>query len=67
MPDWLLTRPTIIGLAVIGGVLSMLASWCQSREMLPERQVKWLNKAAYTFMTVSIVLFITAGLIGAGK
>ena len=61
MPDWLINRPTIIGLAVIGGALSLLASWCQSRGVLAEHQVSWLNKAAYAFMAVSIVLFITAG------
>lgn len=67
MPDWLLSRPTIIGLAVIGGLLSMLASWCKSRGVLPENQLNWLNKASYGFMTVSIILFITAGLIGTEK
>jgi H+/Cl- antiporter ClcA len=67
MPDWLLNRPLIIGLAITGGVLSMLVSWCQSRAILSERLVIWLNKASYGFMTVSIILFIAAGLLGSDK
>jgi len=64
MPDWLLYRPTIIGLAVVGGILSILASFCQSRELLSEPAIGWLNKASYAFMTVSVTLFIAAGLLG---
>jgi len=61
MPDWLLNRATIIGLAAIRGLLSIAASWCQSRGKPPARQITWLNRAAYGFMGVSIFLFITAG------
>jgi hypothetical protein len=64
MPDWLLYRPTIIGLAVVGGILSIVASSCQSRELLPEPAIGWLNKASYAFMMVSVTLFISAGLLG---
>jgi peptidoglycan/LPS O-acetylase OafA/YrhL len=62
MPDWLLDRTTVIGLAVLGGVCSMLASWCQSREALAVPFAVWLGKASYVFMAVSIILFIGAGM-----
>jgi len=67
MIDWLLNRTTVISLAVIGGVFSVLASWCQSRGMVSEQKAIWLNKAAYIFMAASIILFIGSGLFGAGK
>jgi hypothetical protein len=64
MLDLFLNRTTVVGLAIIGGVLSLLASWCQSRASVSEQKLKWLNKAAYVFMAVSIILFISAGLFG---
>jgi hypothetical protein len=67
MPEWLLTRPTIIGLAILGGLCSMLASWCQSRETLPASYAGWLSKAAYAFMATSVILFIGAGMFGSGE
>ena len=66
MPDWLFERSTVIGLAVLGGVFSILASLCQSRGWLTEQQCKTLNKVAYAFMGASMVLFIFAGLLGIG-
>ncbi len=66
MPDWLLDRSTVIGLAIIGGVLSIAASWCQVRGIVSEDIIKKLNQAAYAFMAVSIILFISAGMIGPG-
>lgn len=67
MPDWLFSRPTIITLAVIGGLFSLLASWCQSRGVLSEQSAAWLNKASYAFMFTSMVLFIVVGLFGLGR
>jgi H+/Cl- antiporter ClcA len=66
MPDWLLDRTTVIGLAIVGGAFSILASWCQSREK-PARFAKRLNKVAYLFMAASIILFIVAGMFGTEK
>ena len=65
MLELFLNRTTVVGLAIIGGVVSLLASWCQSRGSISEQTVKWLNKVAYVFMAVSIILFISAGLFGA--
>jgi len=66
MPDWLFDRGTVIALAVGGGVFSILASFCLSRGWVTPQQFKLLNRAAYAFMTVSIVLFICAGFFGMG-
>jgi len=65
MFEFFLNRSTVVGLAIIGGVFSMLASWCQSRRSISEQTVKWLNKVAYVFMAASIILFISAGFFGA--
>jgi membrane protein required for beta-lactamase induction len=67
MTEWLLSRATIISLAVLGGVCSVLASWCGSRQLISEENAARLNKAAYTFMAISIVLFIAAGMFGSGS
>ena len=64
MLDLLLQRSTVITLAVIGGMLSLLVSWLTPKTILSENQLKLLNKAAYGFMGVSMLLFITAGLLG---
>jgi predicted membrane channel-forming protein YqfA (hemolysin III family) len=64
MMEFLLSRETVITLAIIGGVFSMLASWCQSKGKASEQVVMWINKAAYVCMGVSIILFIAAGLFG---
>jgi len=64
MPDWLLDRTTIIGLAILGGACSMLASWCQSRETIAAPLAVWFGKASYLFMAVSIILFVGAGMFG---
>ena len=66
MPHWLFDRSTVIGLAILGGVFSIIASLCLSRGWITEQQAKSLNKAAYACMGVSMFLFIGAGLLGVG-
>tara|TARA_R110002096_G_scaffold146801_2_gene305718 strand:+ start:300 stop:503 length:204 start_codon:yes stop_codon:yes gene_type:complete len=61
MLEILLDRTTVIGLAIVGGVFSMLATWCQSQGKLSEKSIFMLNRTAYVFMGISIVLFISAG------
>ena len=51
----------------MGGGFSVLASWCKSRGVVSEQKVIWMNKAAYIFMAASIILFIGAGIFGAGN
>lgn len=60
----LLDRRVVIGLAVVGGVLSALASALQVRGTLGERAARNLNHAGYAFMGASMVLFVLAGLTG---
>ena len=60
-----LDRRIVIGLAVLGGVLSALASLLQMRGTVTERQAKHLNYAGYAFMGASMALFAMAGLTGA--
>lgn len=67
MIDWLLSRPTVISLAIIGGLLSLAVSWARSRGVISEQKIVWLNKASYVFMGLSMVLFIAAGFFGKGS
>ena len=59
--DWLLTRETVVTLAVVGAVLSTGASFLQVRKILSERGARLMNYAGYGAMGVSMLLFIAAG------
>jgi hypothetical protein len=61
--EWLLARPTVIGLAVIGGVLSVLAMLLRKREGA-QKMARQLDIAGYVFMGTSILLFIVVGFRG---
>jgi uncharacterized membrane protein len=61
MADWLVSRPTIITLAVVGGVFAVLASLLRTRGPEHEFRVKQLNLVAYIFMAASMILFVIAG------
>jgi predicted membrane channel-forming protein YqfA (hemolysin III family) len=58
--EWLFARPTVIGLAVIGGVLSVLAMLLRKREGA-QKMARQLDIAGYVFMGTSILLFIVVG------
>jgi predicted membrane channel-forming protein YqfA (hemolysin III family) len=60
--EWLLARPTVIGLAVIGGVLSVLAMMLRKRA--GDKIARHLDVAGYVFMGTSILLFIIVGFRG---
>ena len=62
MLEVLLQRSTVVSLAVIGGVLSLCVTVLSSRGALSENAIKNLNKVAYGFMGLSMLLFIAAGL-----
>lgn len=64
MIDLLLSRPTVITLAVVGGVLSILVTICRMRNLMSEEKLAWINKLSYGFMGASMVLFVVAGLLG---
>jgi hypothetical protein len=60
--DFLVTRPVVITLAILGAVLATAASLLQKRGMVGERGARILNYAGYGFMGVSMLLFALAGL-----
>ena len=62
MLEVLLQRSTVVSLAVIGGLLSLCVTVLASRGTLSENAIKNLNKVAYGFMGLSMLLFIAAGL-----
>ncbi len=62
--EGLLARPTVIGIAVAGGVLSILAMALQKRPGRA-RLARQLNLTSYILMGTSMLLFIVAGLRGA--
>ena len=61
--ELLLARPTVIGFAVVGGVLSVLAMLLRKRQGAP-KMARQLDVAGYVFMGTSILLFIIAGFRG---
>ena len=62
MLEVLLQRSMVVSLAVIGGILSLCVTVLASRGALSENAIKNLNKVAYGFMGLSMLLFIAAGL-----
>lgn len=66
MIDLVFTREVVIALAVLGAVLSVLASVIQSRRG-EGPLVKVLVSAGYGFMGVSMVIFVAIGLLGLGS
>ena len=58
--DWLLTRPTVTGLAITGGVLSVAAILLRKREGKAKLAAQ-VDMAGYIFMGISMLLFIAIG------
>ncbi|TAK86160.1 MAG: hypothetical protein EPO20_08120 [Betaproteobacteria bacterium] len=63
MIELLLSRPVIVALAVLGALLSTVASFAQVRKAVSDKSARVLNLAGYASMAVSILLFIVAGLL----
>jgi len=61
--ELLLARPTVIGFAVVGGVLSVLAMLLRKRRGA-QKMARQLDVAGYVFMGTSILLFIIVGFRG---
>jgi hypothetical protein len=59
--DWLVTRETVITLAVLGAVASTAASALQVRSKISAARARQLNVAGYVLMGISMLLFIIAG------
>ena len=60
--EFLPGRPTVIALAIVGGLLSVVAMAVRRRGS--EHWAKRLDWASYAFMGVSMFFFIAAGLRG---
>jgi hypothetical protein len=61
--EWILTKPVVIGLAILGGVISVAAMFIRKRPASLHTAAK-LDTAAYALMGVSMLLFIIIGLRG---
>ena len=59
--DWLLTRETVITLAILAAVLSVAASVLQVKHVIGAARARQLNLAGYVLMGVSMLLFIIVG------
>lgn len=59
--EWLFTRPVVIGLAIAGGVASLLASLLRVRGMVSEQRARQIHNAGYGFMAASMLFFVIAG------
>jgi hypothetical protein len=60
----LLTRPVVIGIAIIGALVSVTASALQKKGVVTAARANQLNYAAYALMGVSMLLFVVIGLRG---
>ena len=57
--DWVLSRETVIALAVLGAVVSLLATLPRVRRAGLARS---LNSAGYALMGTSMLIFIVIGM-----
>jgi hypothetical protein len=60
--ELLLSRPVVIGLAVLGALLSAGSSLLQLRGYVGEKAARAVNWAGYVLMVASMLLFVLAGL-----
>jgi hypothetical protein len=60
--EFLLTKPVVVTLAVLGAVLSTAASFLQTRGYVGAKAAKTLNWVGYGAMGASMLLFVLAGL-----
>jgi hypothetical protein len=63
--ELLLSRPVVVGLALLGALFAVFASALGATGKLSELQAKRLNMLGYAAMGVSMLLFALAGLRGA--
>jgi uncharacterized protein with PQ loop repeat len=59
--DWILTRETVITLAILAAVLSVASSVLQVRKVIGAARARQLNVAGYALMGISMLLFIIVG------
>ena len=58
---WLISREFVVGLAIVGALLSTAAGVLRVRGGISEARARHLNLAGYAVMGVSMALFIAAG------
>lgn len=61
--EFLLSRPVVIALALLGALLSSAASIGQVRKAFSLQAARALNLAGYACMAASMLLFIVAGFV----
>lgn len=60
--NFLTSRPVIIALAVIGGLIAMLGSYLlREGSKTPERRAKLVMRSGYAITWASVTAFIVAG------
>jgi len=62
--EFLLSKPVVIALAILGALLSSAASLLQVRGYVSAAVARGLNWAGYGVMAASMLLFVLAGLWG---
>jgi hypothetical protein len=62
--EFLLSKPVVVALAILGALLSSAASFLQMRGYVSAAVAKGLNWAGYGVMGASMLLFVLAGLWG---
>lgn len=58
----LLSQPVVVGIAVMGGVASVVALILRARGSVRRESIDRLNRLAYWLMGISVVLFMASGL-----
>ncbi|HXN15460.1 MAG TPA: hypothetical protein VN878_03730 [Usitatibacter sp.] len=58
---WLLSRETVIVLAILGAIASTLGALLERNGRLTAAGAKRLNGLGYASMTISMILFIVSG------
>jgi len=61
MLDGLLSRPAIVALAIVGGLLAGLASLLRHRRPQAVARIESLHRLSYVFTAASMILFVVAG------
>lgn len=62
--EFLLSKPVVVTLAILGALLSSAASLLQTRGYVSAAVARGLNWAGYGVMGASMLLFVLAGLWG---
>jgi hypothetical protein len=62
--SWLLSRESIIGIAILGGATSIVAMALRAFGHSDPALAAWLDRVAYAFMGISVALFILSGVVG---